>query len=228
MASGNQLASVDLCAMRVAQLHSDGSIKAGAFGFVTTSITQAKIGTTNDTVNEVIRRNGCGTIVTTVAAQTLVKGSAFSVDLTVWDRELLQLMCGGTVLRKAGAASGYKSPKLLDGQSDPCCIELWSKSWNGSTQAISPASTPSASWHRWVLPEVFCYISTQFTLTTGDTIFTINGDGVENPNISADGPFSDWPAWVSGTGGINSAFGEFDDNTVPVASTALATVAAGS
>lgn len=224
MVASDCLASVDICMMRVAQLTAVGVPRAGAHGYKTDALETAKIGTTDDTVNEVLRRNGCGTIVTVVPQQVSVKGSALSIDLTKWERDLIALLCGGLPMVTGGHTAGYRSPFLSDGPPLPCCIEFWGKAWDGSTQAVTAQSTPNGSYHHYVLPFVQCSISSQFTLANGDTIFTVTGTGSENPNITADGPWNDWPSWVAGHGGFTSAFGEYDDGTLPVSACGLATV----
>lgn len=228
MVSSDCLASVDICMMRVAGLTATGAPQAGAHGYRTDSVEQAKIGTTDDTINEVLRRNGCGQIVTRVAQQVSVKGSSVSIDLTKWERDLIQLMVGGLAMTTSGHTGGWRAPALSDGPPNPVCIELWSKAWDGSNQAVTAISTPNGSYHVWVLPFVQCSLSTQFTLANGDTIFTITGEGSENPNITADGPWNDWPAWVAGHGGFTTAFGEYDDGSLPVSACGLQTVPATS
>src|SRR5690348_11707073 len=97
MVSTDCLASVDICMMRVASLTAGGIPRQGSHGYITDDIESAKIGTTDDTINEVLRRNGCGQIVTRVAQRVAVKGSAFSVDLTAWHRDLIAMLVGGEV-----------------------------------------------------------------------------------------------------------------------------------
>src|SRR5213592_4628110 len=102
MVSSQCLASVDICMLRVAGLTATGAPRSGGFGYVTDELETAKLGTTNDEINEQIRRNGCGAIVTRIPKQVSVKGSSFSVDLTKWERPLIQLFCGGTLLSSGG------------------------------------------------------------------------------------------------------------------------------
>jgi hypothetical protein len=228
MVSFDDLASVDVCMMRVAGLTSTGAPQTGTHGIKTDSMETVKIGTTDDTINEVLRRNGCGRIVTNIPEQVSVKGSSFSVDLTKWDRDLIKLLCGGTTLTDGGHTKGYKAPKLADGVPDPCCIEVWAKAWDGSNWAVTDESSPNGSYHHYVLPFVRCSISSEFTLATGDTIYTITGVGSENPNITVNGPWNDWPDFVVAQNGFDSAFGEYDDGTIPVAAHGLVAVPAGS
>ncbi len=180
-----------------------------------------------DTVNEVLRRNGCGTIVTRVAQTDSVKGATFQVTLTKWERDLIHLLVGGSVMTSGGNTVGWKAAHLSDGPPNPVCIELWSKAWDGSGQAVTALSSPNPSYHCWVLPFVQCSLST-FTLANGDTIFTVAGQGSEGPNITVNGPWNDWPAFAIAQEGFDSAIGEFDDSTLPTAVCGLTTVPSGS
>jgi hypothetical protein len=227
MVSPDCLAAVDVCFLRVAQLTPAGVPKPGNFGYLSDSLIQAKIGTTNDTVNEIIRRNGCGQIITHVPQQVSIKGSTISFDLSRWDRDLLWLLTGGTRLIDSGHTSGLRAPYLSDGQVLPVCIEVWSRAWDGTQQATTNTSTPNVSWHHYVQPFVRCSIS-EFTLANGDTVFTVTGEGSENAQITADGPWNDWPAWVAGDGGFTSSFGEYDDDSIPTAACGLQSVPATS
>lgn len=227
MTSPDCTAVVDCCALRVSQLTEAGIPRAGAHGYYSDSAIQAKIGTTNDTVNEILRRNGCGTIITRVPPLVSVKGSTFSVDLSRWDRDLIALLAGGTVFANSGARAGYMAPKLADGPPLPCCIEVWARAWDGTQQAVTATSTPNVSYHHYVLPYVRCSVS-EFTLASGDAVFTIAGEGSENANITADGPWNDWPAWIAGHGGFTAAFGEYDSGSIPTAACGLQTVPATS
>lgn len=227
MVSPDCLAAVDVCFLRVAKLTTAGIPIPGADGYKSDSLIQAKIGTTNDTVNEIIRRNGCGQIITHVPQIVSVKGSTISFDLARWDRDLIWLLTGGTRLVNAGHTAGLRAPYLSDGPAPPVCIEVWSRAWDGTQQAVTSTSSPNVSWHHYVMPYVQCSIA-EFTLASGDTVFTVTGEGSENRQITADGPWNDWPAWVAGQGGFTSAFGEYDDGTIPTATCGLVTVPATS
>src|SRR6266571_4512509 len=119
MVSPNCTSSVDICMMRVAGLSATGAPLPGAHGYRTDIVEQAKLGTTNDTVNEIIRRNGCGSIMTRVPQTVTIKGSTFSVDLTKWERPLIQLLVGGTLLTSSANSAGWKAPSIADGQANP-------------------------------------------------------------------------------------------------------------
>lgn len=229
MVASDCLASVDICMMRVTGLTSTGFTQPGLFGYATDSVELAKIGTTNDTINEVLRRNGCGSIVTRVPQQVAVKGSSVSIDVTKWERDLIQLMCGGdTIIAPGGHTGGYTAATLADGPPNPVCIEMWSKAWDGTVPAVTAQSTPNPSYHCWVMPFVRCSLSSQFQVALGDTVWTITGEGSENPNMAADGPFDDWPTWVANAGGFTSSFGEYDSSVLPVSTCGLISVPAGS
>jgi hypothetical protein len=206
-------AVVDCCAIRVAQLTEAGIHKVGAWGYISDSQIQCKIGSEFDTINEVIVKNGCGTIITRVPPVQAVKGSTFSVDLARFDRDLLWLLVGGVRFISGGNTMGWQQALLADGQPAPVCIEVWSKAWDGTSQAVTPFSTPNVAWHHFVLPFVRCSLD-PLTTNLGAATVTVNGEGQENHQLQPDGPWRDWPAPITGHG-ITSAFGEFEDVALP-------------
>jgi len=216
--------SVEVCALRVAQLTDAGAPQAGPHGYYTDSPISVKAGPVNDTVAEKIARNGCGSIITRVPPVTTIKGSTFEVVLSRWERFLIHLLTGGSLLTISGqAGAGIRAPLLADGEPPPCCIEFWTKAYDGNSQAITTVSTPNASYHHFVLPNVKCSIA-EWTADEGIQEYTITGEGSEGPGIGGNGPWNDWPAGAYFT----SAWNEYDDSTIPTAACGLQTVPSGS
>ena len=184
---------------------------------------------TYDTVNEQVQRNGCGVIDNFIPATSIPKGAQFSIDLTKWERYLLNLMLGGTIFTVSAHAGGaIRGPFASDGQPLPVCIEFWIEAWDATSQAVTAISTPNSSYHHIVLPFVRCSIPTDVTTGNAPGIVTVAGVGNENPAITANGPWNDWPAGIAGGGGFTSAWGEYDDGTIPTASCGLQAVPSGS
>lgn len=223
MVSSDCTGSVGVCALRVAQLTTGGVPQAGSFGYYTNIPIQVKAGLTNDTQNEQIQRNGCGTIMNRVPPITTPKGSTFSVDLSKWERSLIKLLIGGTTFTTSGHIGAWRAPFIADGEPLPVCIEYWTKAWDSNSQAVSAISTPNASYHHFVLPYVRCAIS-DVTNDDAPAVYTITGEGSENNNITANGPWNDWPSWIAGGGGFTSSWGEYDDGTIPTSACGLQTV----
>lgn len=227
MVDNDCTSSVEVCALRVAQLTSAGAPKAGDYGYYSDSPITIKAGPVNDTVAEKIQRNGCGQIITRVPPITTIKGATFSVDLSRWDRELIWLLTGGTLFTNSGSHAGIRAPYVADGEALPCCIEWWTKAYSGNAQAVTATSTPNGSYHHYVEPLVRCSIA-EWTNDEGIAVYTVTGEGTENSSITANGPWNDWPAWIAGDGGFTAAWGEYDDGTLPTAACGLQTVPSGS
>lgn len=227
MVSNDCNSSVEVCALRVAQLTSAGAPKAGLYGYYSNSPISIKAGPTNDTQAEKIAKNGCGTTITRIPPITTIKGATFSVDLSRWDRALIWLLTGGTLFSNSSARAGIRSPYVADGEALPCCIEWWAKAYDGTAQAVTSTSTPNGSYHHYVEPMVRCAI-TEWTNDENIAVFTVTGEGTENPSITANGPWNDWPSWIAGTGGFTASWGEYDDGTIPTAACGLQTVPSGS
>jgi hypothetical protein len=130
---------------------------------------------------------------------------------------LLYLMCGGLLNSDASSHGiGYQPPAVSGVQPDPICFEAWAKLYDSSSPSTPAFTTPNAAYAHFVLPYVLC-AQQPFTLENGITVFSVNGDGSENANISADGPFNDWPSRIAQAGGVTRVYGVFLDATLPTA-----------
>lgn len=227
MVSPDCTAVFDVCFARISQLTAAGAPKPGSFGYVTDKQQKVTVGLTIESGTKFTQKNGCGALVAAIQEADVISGATISMDLANWERDLLHLMCGGTVFTTAGHTGGWQVPKISDAAPAPVCVELWSQAIDGSAQAVTAISTPNPAYHVFVLPFVTCTFQ-PFTLANGFTTFTVNGVGAENTAETANGPFNDWPSWVAGKGGITAVIGEFETATLPTAACGLAAVPSGS
>lgn len=227
MVSSECTAVFDVCFARIAQLTAAGAPRAGNFGYITDQQQKVTIGLTIESGTKFTQKNGCGALSAAITEADKISGATISMDVAKWERQLLNLMCGGTLFSSGANPGGWQVPKIADATPNPVCIELWSKAIDGSAAAVTAISTPNAAYHVFVLPFVTCTFQ-PFTLANGFTTFTINGVGAENTAETADGPWNDWPSWVAGKGGITSVIGEFETATLPTAACGLASVPASS
>lgn len=209
--------SVDACAIRVAKLATSGHALAGASnGYVSDAQIKIDIGLEIDTGAEFIQKNGCGQIVTSVKEPDKIKRATLKLDLAQLDFELMYLMCGGNLKTKTGHGIGYEPPAIDGGAPAPICFEVWSKAFDAAQQSVPAFTSPNAAYLHFVLPMVAC-TQQPFTLANGITVFSVNGNGSENAQISADGPFNDWPTDIAQQSGITRTYGVFLDPTIPTA-----------
>jgi hypothetical protein len=68
-----------------------------------------------------------------------------------------------------------------------------------------------------VFPKVTFQIG-QNTLEDAFASIVVNGYSSENSNITANGPFNDWPTDIAAAGGVTSSMGFFLDTAIPTAS----------
>lgn len=221
-------AVLDVCFLRVAQLTTGGVPQTGAgFGYTTDTPQKVVVGLDIEAGQEFKLVDGCGDLASRIKEPDKIKGANFQLTLSLLERDLLHLMCGGTLFASGATTGGYQVPLIADAAPNPVYVEMWAKAISGNSQAVTAITTPNAAYHQFVMPYVIC-TQQPFTLQNGFTTFDVNGVGSENSNATANGPWNDLPSWVAGKGGITAVIGEFETGTIPTAACALQAVPAGS
>src|SRR5690606_35229973 len=105
----------------------------------------------------------------------------------------------------AGDAMGWQPPALDDDPPDPVCVEAWALAWDGDNPA---AIDSEAAYFRFVFPRVEAQLGS-FSLGEEFAAIPINCQSTGNANLTANGPFDDFPTYVSDAGGVTSSFGVF-------------------
>lgn len=221
--------SLQVCAYRIAQLNSNGTPWNGAnHGLANNTLIDASIEIDLEAGADLTMKNGCGSICQTFKDCDRIKGVNLTLNLCALDAKMIQMMVGGfAFVDSAGAGIadyvGYEFPSSTDPCPTGVCLELWTKAWNGTAQATPAFSSGSPVYFHWVFPKTTWMLG---SMTMEDDFMTVplTGYGVENPRITANGPFDDWPVDIAGGGGINAAGGWFFDQTIPTASCELITV----
>ena len=227
--------SLQTVAIRVAKLDANGSPLTGAGnGYVTDAMIEATIGADIEEGDEFTVKNAAGSICQSFKDCDRFKRATVEMTLCHLDAELLTMLVGGSIIRDlAGTGSGDALGWETAGADDACvngvALELWTKAWDGSSQATPPFGGGSTiAYFHFVLPKV------KFQL--GDLNFEndfmsipVTGFGDENPRITSNGPFDDWVSDIVARGGITGALGFFLDTTKPtVACGAIAVPSAAS
>jgi hypothetical protein len=220
MAEPHCYGSLQVCALRVAKLDAAGSPDDGASnGYISDALIMARITTEVEEGDEFTLKNGCGAICQTFKDCDRVKRVPVEMELCQLDSELLSLLTNGSNIIEisTGDSIGYELPEADTACSNGVSLELWTKAWDGSYQATAPTfgGTTETWWH-WVLPNVKFQIG-DLTLENEILKVPVKGFGNENPRITADGPFDDWPSDIVARGGITSSAGWFLDDTLPTA-----------
>lgn len=214
--AGTCYTSLQLCAMRVAQLTIAGrpQVPGTNRGYVTDSAIKLQVGVTLKTGVDVEQQNGCGAVCAAFKQPDRIKRVDLALDLCQFDAQLIGLLTDGGVISSGGNAIGYQFPSTTGADPRPVCLEAWSKAWAGTQQASPPFTAPNAAWIHWVFPYVQ-FTMGQFTIDNSLMVVPLTGPGTPNSFITVNGPFDDWPAAVSAAGGITQVGGWFLDGVLP-------------
>jgi len=211
--------SLQVCALRIAALDSSGAPLAGASnGYVTDALIQASVSLELNTGDEFVLKNGCGAICQTFRDCDRILRASVDLELCQLDSELISLLIGGGTLftdTGTGDAIGYELPNSTIDCPDGVSLELWTKAWDGSSQAAAPFLAAPSYFH-FVFPKTRWQMG---DLTMENEIMTIPLTGIadENPGMPTNGPYDDWNVDVAAAGGITNVGGWFLDDTLPTA-----------
>lgn len=211
--------SLQVCALRVAALTAGGAPDPGVDnGYVSDAIIQATIGVEVEEGDELILKNGCGALCQTFKDTDRIKRATVDLELCQLDAELIQLLIGGDLFSDTGTGDtiGYQLPFVADAAPNGVCLELWSKAWDGASQATPTFLGGNAAYFHWVFPLTKWQMG-DMTLENDILTVTTNGFGTENSSMWVGGPYNDWNVDVENAGGITAAFGWFFDDVLPTA-----------
>ena len=215
------LSSIRAERLRVAKLQASGAPLAGPDnGYVSDAQVSVDIGLEIEEGDEIIQKNGGGRLCASFKDVDRVKNATVDIDLCQLDVELLAMATGGTVI--GDPPMGYMPPSGQQSLENPVCVEIWTRAWDGGSQASLPDGSTAAYWH-FVFPSVK-FTPGEFTLDENTHIFPISGTSQENQAITPNGPFNDWPTPVQDVGGITRVYGVFIDSEPPDAVCGAATI----
>lgn len=197
--------SLDFCAVRSAELASDGSkqgavTNGGAYNLRPISLSRSPNVSTGETFEQ---RDGCGNICVSITDADVTTGEDLTLTLCQLDLELISNLTGGEVLLDGSAeVIGVEAP-------DPAAtapliaFEGWTKAYDGSSQVAAPRDY----WH-WVWPGTRWNIG-DWTIERGILQVGLTAKASANANAGS-GPFNDWPG-----AGIQQFFGVFLASDIP-------------
>ena len=225
MAQENAYGSIFVDRIRVAKLTTAGAPSAGASnGYASDAQIQLNWSTVIEAGDEGVQKNGAGTICSTFKNPDSVKRVDLSMDLCKLDSQLLALLTQGDTFEDAADSFkviGGQLPLSTTELNIPLCLEVWTRAWDGSQQAVPTFTTPDGAYWHWVFP--LChFVPGATTLDGAIHVFPVTGTSEENVNITANGPFNDWPAEVAGEGGVTASAGWFLDSVLPTAAGIIA------
>jgi hypothetical protein len=219
--------SRQVCRLRVALLDPDtGAPDNGANnGYVSKGFVSIEIDPQISEGDEVEVKDGCGDICATWVDPDIVKRVNATINLCQLDAQLYWLIMGGTAFTESPSDDlfGGMLPAVADGGGPAVCLEWWTKAQDGASQATPESTGSLAAYYHFVIPKIR-FSPGGTTFENGPAEFPCVGKGDENPNITANGPFDDWPAEIAQNGGITSPWGWWLDSALPDASCAFVNV----
>lgn len=227
---GTCYTSLQLCALRVAQLTTAGrpTVPGTNKGYATDAAIKLQIGVTLKTGADLEQQNGCGAVCAAFKSPDRIKRVDVALDLCQWDAQLVAMLTGGSVMSSGANAMGFKFPSTTGADPLPVCLEAWSRAYAGSQQASPSFTSPSPAYIHWVFPFVQ-FTPGAFTIENALMVIPVTGPGTPNAFITANGPYDDWPAVVAAAGGMTQVGGWFLDGALPaVACNYINTVSAAS
>lgn len=214
--SSTCVASVGLCAIRLALLTPAGAPLTGANnGLVVNSAMSLQVTLTKETGDKKTKKNGCGQLMVSLAEDDTLSGIEFASKYCQLDAELIAMKTGASLITSGGNSVGMEFPGV-GATSQPVCLEGWSKAIDVDHQIIAPSTGPLATYIHWVFPFTK-WTQDAFTMEDDAMEVDLSGKGQENPYITVNGPFNDWPSYVVAHDGITKLGGWFYDGNLPAA-----------
>lgn len=214
--------------LRVAKLTAAGAPNVGASnGYVSDSIVDLTVGVELTTGDDFEKKKGDGTLCGAFKDCDRIKRLNLSATFCELDAALLEFLTGADPFTSGGQTVGFQYPSISAACPNGVCLEVWTKAWDGSQQAVPSITSPLAAYHHWVFPRVKMVLGDiKFENAFADIPMT--GTSEENSQITANGPFNDWPGFVGAAGGVTRVGGSFYDSNIPAASSAKIAVPSGS
>jgi hypothetical protein len=228
MANPTCFASLQACALRVARLSAAGAPESGAEnGYVSEAIIDLTVAVELTEGDEFEVKNGCGVICATFKDVDRIKRLNLTLNLCQLDFYLIDFLTEGGLIESGGLPVGFEYPSVTAAAQNGVSLEVWTKAWDGTEQAVPAFTSPNAAYNHWVFPKTK-WVLGDITMENDLMVVPVTGFGEENSQITANGPFNDWPAAVANHGGITRVGGVFYDDTLPTATCAPEAVPAGS
>lgn len=230
MPSPHCFSSVRLERVRLARLDPSTlqAFTGAGNGYVIDSQVVLTVGTEIETGEEFTQKNAGGRLCASLREDDLFKRVTLQLQICNLDPVVESYLTGARTFASGGNIIGAQAPASNAPLTAAVCLEGWSRAWDGTQQAVAPVTSPNVTYHHWVFPYAHGFTVQDFDLNNGIHLFQFNGIGDENPQITLNGPFNDWPSSIADEGGVVGAYGHFFDATVPAATCATSSVPSGS
>lgn len=179
--------TVQLCALRLANLEPNGVPKPGAGNlYVTDQQIQLKVTVELTEGIDVEQLSGCGLLCVAFKDCDRLKRVNFELELCTPEPELTHMLVPGTLLTSGGQTRGYAFPRVGQGTCpNGVSMEAWVK------HIVGGAQHPSLPWYRFIFPRTFWQFDDK-ELKNDVITHPYKGFANENENWF-NGPANDWP-----------------------------------
>lgn len=202
-------------ALRVTQATAAGHPVPGANqGYFTKAVVDAGVDLDIQSGAEDTLLRGDGLICATSKDDDVIKRAKLDLNLCNLDAALISMITGALLYNDSGTPAGYQVLGPNDAAPAPVILEGWSKAWDGSVQAApSVLGSVSTYWH-WVFPLYRAQLS-KVALNSKHNAIPVSGVSDVNAFATVNGPYDDWPAYISAAGGVTRPYGVFLDSALP-------------
>lgn len=212
-------------AMRLTKVDNAGNPRVGSnLGYFHKGVVDAKIDVDIESGDEDTLKRGDGQICQTSKEDDIIKAATLDLNLCSLDAQAIHFLTGSTLYSDSGVPMGYQILGPDDAAANGVIFEGWSKAWDGDNQAAPTILSGAVAYWHWVLPWFKGQIGAQ-TLDRKHNSVPITGRGTTNSEATVNGPYDDWPSWVSLAGGVTRPYGVFIDS-LPVTAEGLLNVTA--
>lgn len=228
MANPICFSSLQAVAIRVAKLTAAGApLTGGNNGYATDALIDVTAKVELSTGDEFTVKNGAGAVCATFKNCDNIKRLTLDMNLCQLDAYLLNFLTGAPLFTSGGNPIGWQYPSVTAGCPNGVSLEVWTKAWDATQQAVPAFTSPSAAFWHWVFPKTK-WVQGDLKMENNIMVVPVTGTSEENASITANGPYNDWPAAVAGPGGITHVGGVFLDPALPALACAPITVPTGS
>lgn len=220
--------SLQAVRMRLAKLTAAGAPMTGANnGYVSDALIDVTVKVEITAGDEFEQKNGSGNICAVFKDCDRIKRLTIDMNLCQLDANLISFLTGADLFTSGGNPIGWQYPSVSAACPNGVALEVWTKAWDSTQQAVPAFTSPSVAYWHWVFPKTAFRLG-DVKMDNSIMVVPVSGTGSENTSITANGPYNDWPAAVSGPGGVTRVGGVFLDSSIPTASCATITVPVGS
>lgn len=213
-------------AIRVTKVTATGAPSLGANkGYFTKSVVKGAASLVKGEGQRSTLRRGDGRVCATSKTETDILAALVKLELCALDAGLISLLTGNLLLTSGGTSMGFEQLGPSDAADNGVILECWTKAWDTSRQAQPTVLTPNLAWFHWVFPWYKPYLE-EIVFDNAHNSIPLAGESESNPHTTINGPYDDWPSYVTANGGITRPYGVWLDDDLPVTAEGFLTVSA--